>query len=628
MFRGAGPLTALDKAPSARIALVSMPWARVSSPALAVGLLKAILIRAGHEVDACYANLLLAQHLGPQRYRGIVNGGGLNHGLLGEWLFTRAAFGSDALDVDAFVDAHPEAVTAVAEDRDSLRALHEHVLPQFIADLVDDRDWSDYDLIGFSSSFEQNVASLALARAIKERHPQVPIVFGGANVDGEMGPAYLRAIDWVDITVSGEADAAILGLVSAVMRNEPPANVPGVWYRSADEVISGPPATLTRQLDDLPTPDYAEYFALLERFGSEHLLSGRQRRLTFESSRGCWWGAKHHCTFCGLNALGMAYRSKSPTRVVDELTELAERHEVLVFEGADNIIDHASMSDLCDRLGESAVDWDLFYEVKANLTRAQLQMMAQAGIRTIQPGIESLSTNVLKLMRKGSTQLVNVRVLKWARAERMRVIWTILAGFPGETDEDYLRQARLIPLLHHLQPPDGVARLLLERFSPYFDEPGHGFRDVQPLSAYRAAYPVATLDHAAIAYAFDYEAAPVAAPGAVGAVREAVRTWQQSWATSGLMPQLRGLRGPGWIRVLDTRSGQTQRTTLTGLSAAVLAGLDDTYRSASSLARDLHGGPHAAPEEQIAAVIDDLAQHGFVIEDGGLALSLVLPPAR
>ena len=39
----------------------------------------------------------------------------------------------------------------------------------------------------------------------------------------------------------------------------------------------------------------------------------------FETSRGCWWGERMHCTFCGLNGATMSYRSKSPRRAVDEL---------------------------------------------------------------------------------------------------------------------------------------------------------------------------------------------------------------------------------------------------------------------------------------------------------------------
>ena len=43
-----------------------------------------------------------------------------------------------------------------------------------------------------------------------------------------------------------------------------------------------------------------------------------------ETSRGCWWGERMHCTFCGLNGATMAYRSKSAPRALAELTHLAD----------------------------------------------------------------------------------------------------------------------------------------------------------------------------------------------------------------------------------------------------------------------------------------------------------------
>jgi magnesium-protoporphyrin IX monomethyl ester (oxidative) cyclase len=63
-----------------------------------------------------------------------------------------------------------------------------------------------------------------------------------------------------------------------------------------------------QDLDGLPYPTFDDYFAQLRTTSfAKRVLPA----LVMETSRGCWWGAKHHCTFCGLNAEGMAFRSKS-----------------------------------------------------------------------------------------------------------------------------------------------------------------------------------------------------------------------------------------------------------------------------------------------------------------------------
>ena len=66
-------------------------------------------------------------------------------------------------------------------------------------------------------------------------------------------------------------------------------------------------------LDALPVPDYSDYFRDLDASGvSADVLPV----LLFETARGCWWGAKSHCTFCGLNGGAMAFRAKSQSRAL------------------------------------------------------------------------------------------------------------------------------------------------------------------------------------------------------------------------------------------------------------------------------------------------------------------------
>jgi len=48
---------------------------------------------------------------------------------------------------------------------------------------------------------------------------------------------------------------------------------------------------------------------------------------------------KSHCTFCGLNGTGMKHRSKSPERVLAELSQLSGRYGIRSFQFVDNILD-------------------------------------------------------------------------------------------------------------------------------------------------------------------------------------------------------------------------------------------------------------------------------------------------
>ena len=131
-------------------------------------------------------------------------------------------------------------------------------------------------------------------------------------------------------------------------------------------------------------------------------LPRRGRHVVVETSRGCWWGAKHHCTFCGLNGDTMAFRSKSPERAFDEIAAPGAQARHSTRSAASTTSSTCATSTRCSRCSrDSGLELELFYEVKANLRHDQLASSTRGGIRQIQPGIESFCNRVLKLMDKG-----------------------------------------------------------------------------------------------------------------------------------------------------------------------------------------------------------------------------------
>jgi ribosomal peptide maturation radical SAM protein 1 len=604
-----------------QVALVNMPFAAAERPSIQCGLLKAGLVRAGHRVDVHYLNLELAVELGQALYRALADL--RSDHLLGEWLFSVAAFGPRG-DEEAYRRAHPslaQTCEQLGRSFEDLCRLRDETLPAAVERWASAIRWDTYDVVGFTSTFEQNVASLALARRIKQRHPAVVIVFGGANYDGEMGPEYVRAFPWIDYGVVGEGDEALPALVARVARGERAVGLPGVAARvNGGEVVVKSHAPLVRDLDALPDPDYDEFFAALMRLGRERVLGEAVPLLLFESARGCWWGQKHHCTFCGLNALGMTYRSKSPERVHSELRRMSGRYQIVNFEAVDNILDMRYLDEICRPLIEEHVDYQLFYEVKANLKRPQLRTLARAGVGVIQPGIESLSTHVLRLMRKGTSMLQNVRVLKWAHYYGIKVSWNLLTGFPGEMREDYEEQARLIPLLAHLPPPAGGGPIWLERFSPYFTDASFPVEDVAPWEAYRFVYPEDSLDLRKIAYFFNYSMGDTVPPECIEDVMAAIGDWQERWKGPH-RPMLVYQRAPDWIQVVDRRAPDAPKVyAFQGLEAAAYEACGDTDHTAARVAADVGGDAEA-----VERALERFCELGLMVGEDSSYLSLALP---
>src|SRR5205807_4869208 len=221
-------------------------------------------------------------------------------------------------------------------------------------------------------------ASLALLKRIRELSPDTVLLMGGANCEGEMGVETLRNFPWVDCVVSGEADAIFPDLSRALLKHGRHADPSALPYgaisqrylRNTFPILSQsssqPPRSMIRDLDSIPVPDYDEYFRALKASTLSNMI---EPGLLAESSRGCWWGEKFHCTFCGLNGDGMKYRSKSPERVLAELSELKHRYGIGGIQFVDNILDMSFFKTVLPKLAAADEKYSLFYETKANLKR-------------------------------------------------------------------------------------------------------------------------------------------------------------------------------------------------------------------------------------------------------------------
>src|SRR5207249_2694875 len=122
-------------------------------------------------------------------------------------------------------------------------------------------------------------------------------------------------------------------------------------------------APMVTDLDALPEPNYDDYFAATRQADLPEHVRGYPVMIPFETARGCWWGAKHHCTFCGLNALGMAYRSKSPARVLQGIDDLSQRYDLYSLLSVDNILDQRYLREVFEPLARQHRDYTFFFEI-------------------------------------------------------------------------------------------------------------------------------------------------------------------------------------------------------------------------------------------------------------------------
>lgn len=598
-----------------------MPFADVGRPAIGVSLLQAAAQRAGASSRVLYFNLDFAAEAGLATYRRIASGFPPDS-LIGEWFFADILFGDRIPDADRFVidilgryGAGPLQVFDILQARAHRNAF----LALCAARIAELRP----RIVGFSTTFHQTCACVALSKRLKKMNDPPTIVFGGANCEGEMGAQLLCSFDCIDFVSTREADLSFPAFLCAVLETGRPMPVPGILGRDQPAATKAP--TLVTEMDALPIPAYEDYF---EAYARSPLKSEIKPELVMEASRGCWWGAKHHCTFCGLNGETMAFRRKSEDRVFYEIRTLSETFGLKRIECVDNILDVRYISTLFPRLAASGLGLELFYEVKANLKRDQLTALKAGGMRAIQPGIESFSTEVLKLMRKGCTGLQNIQLLRWCEELDLGVVWNLLTGFPGEDLREYDRMAAFLSLLVHLPAPASCSPFRLDRFSPfYMDSVAYGLRRVRPAHAYFYVFPFGRRDLSRLAYYFEFDYGDGRDPHTyTDQVSREVGLWVNAQGAEKTdAPRLDARWINGGFDIVDTRvSALRRRVRLEGLAAEFYLACDSAQRIEVLLAAFASHVGAMGVEDIISGLVHD----GLMLELDGQYLSLAVMRQR
>jgi magnesium-protoporphyrin IX monomethyl ester (oxidative) cyclase len=525
----------------------------VERPALGVSQLTANLREQGFPARILYSNFRFADMIGLDLYQWISNY--TVHTMLGEFLFSDVLFHHS----DEKIEQYVKNVLSGSDNEDYLtqlfpyenfshnfrRLMHQALTfcEKVAEEICVQKPW----LIGLTSSFQQNCASLAIIKHVKQRKPDILTVMGGANCAAEMGEALFRLFPDVDYIGQGECDHSFVNLIKSLQNENKQAVLPGILSRGNDKP---PPAAQLLQSEDLnrlPSPDFKDYFAQMEVMSFADRVSPG---LVMETSRGCWWGVKHPCTFCGFNGEDRMFRSKSASRSMDELASLVIRYGIRHIRMVDNILDMRYFKTFLPEHADQPIA-DLFYETRSNLSKPQVRLLARSQVRWIQPGIESLSDQALQLMRKGTTKMQNIQTLKWCSEYGIWAGWNYLYGFPGENEEEIVEIARELEALHHLQPPSIPGPLRVDRFSTYFNNPAkYRLEPVRPAVPYHYIYPLPNESLKQIAYYYlSDKFENVRKRDAFKTLRGSIKAWQKAYQRSFLL----SIPRKGSLILIDTR---------------------------------------------------------------------------
>ena len=360
------------------VALISMPTLSARFPSFQLALLKPTLEKAGIPVQTFSLFMYFGTFVGWRINETLAD---VYPSMVGEWLWTKAAFGDFAND-DEYFEIYRKNLEGICHKAgcslDDLRRLRETAAPAFIDFCINSVDWSRFGVIGFSVVFQQTLASIALANALKKRYPHIPIMMGGATFEDDIAEEIMKGCPQVDYIHCGDADETLPKVIRRVYSGESMKGMPGIMWRENGHVVYNGRAPNLADMNKTPVPDFDEYFYARKQGHYDSYDDAQGVLLPIETARGCWWGVKNHCTFCGLNRAGMEFRSKRVENVIEQLDELSRRYGILDFNAIDNIIEPEYIDKLFGQLSDANTDIRLHYEVRPSLSRVQLKHMRKA----------------------------------------------------------------------------------------------------------------------------------------------------------------------------------------------------------------------------------------------------------
>ncbi len=605
------------------VVLVSPPWPLYNRPSVQLGTLKAYLRTRipGLRVDALHMYLEVAREIGYPVYQALSERMWLAETVYAallfpdrtpriERLFVKKARGKPALKDLAF----EKLVSGVARASDAF---------------MDRIRWEDFSLAGFSVCMCQMTAALYLIRRIKKRFPELTMLVGGSTFSGLVSRQLAATFPEIDYWVNGEGELPLTMLVRGLIDAPDASRVE--WVKGAvprERAVSGVHHSFFQQqrIDDLPQPDYSDYFMCLKKFEPRDRFFAT---LPVELSRGCGWrqrcetGSGFGCAFCNLNLQWEGYRAKQATRAISEIDALSSRYEVLDVALTDNLIPAGRAGDVFEGLIKKDKDFRIFCEIRPNTPRPMLERMKKAGVHEVQIGIEALCTSLLKKMNKGVTAIQNLETMKQCEAMGIMSVSNLILCFPGSDADEVAETMRALDFATVYRPLHGVD-FWLGRGSLIAENPSaYGIKAVFNHPYYAHLFPGRVARKARFMVQ-SYRGDSAVQKRRWQPVRKRLQTWKKTYqrlkAQSGGLPILSYRDGGKFMIIRQQRFEKAAIThRLTGDSKSIYL-FCDSHRSVNAVLKRFNH----LPESKIASFLDMMVDKRLMFKEKNRLLSLAI----
>ena len=284
------------------------------------------------------------------------------------------------------------------------------------------------DLIGIGGIISTFAFVSKFMPILRETYPGVPVIIGGGGVTS--APEVYMRVMAPDLAVLGEGEYTTLELAEHFETGHPPLeDIAGIIYPRDGELVRTRPRVLEKNLDVFPMPAF-DLFDMEAYITHPKYSKVAEREAAIIATRGCSFG----CTFC-YHVFGRGVRYRSVSHVMAEVRHLVDHYGVGALLWADEFwtANRKFVREICSELVDLNLDWMCYSRVDV-LTDEILVLMKQAGCSLIGLGLESGSQRILDAMRKGTTVEQNKAAWQMIRRNGIRVVGSLIFGYPGEDD--------------------------------------------------------------------------------------------------------------------------------------------------------------------------------------------------
>jgi len=282
-----------------------------------------------------------------------------------------------------------------------------------------------YELIVVYTSTQSFNNDLAVAEAIKEKHPQVKIIFTGPHVS-VLPEETLKASEAIDGVARKEFEETVL----EIYQKKPWSKIKGLSFRKRKKIIHNPNRPLFKNLDKIPF--VSKIYKRDLPLKSYHLPFTLHPYLAIYAGRGC----PNLCTFClwPQTFTGRIYRKRGVANLIKEVQWIKEnlpQVKEIFFDDDTFTINKNWVIKFCNAVKLLRVTWSV--NARADLPYFLLRKMKEAGCRVLVVGYESGDEKILKNVKKGVTIPQMKKFTKDAKRAGLMIHGTFVLGLPGET---------------------------------------------------------------------------------------------------------------------------------------------------------------------------------------------------